>query len=226
VVTSRDVDTVVESVVESVDPEAVIVFGSVARTGRGNDLDLAVVLDCDRDQLPSLRKKVSGRLRPFYARFAVDPFVFDWNTMRECERKGSPFLDVIFSEGNVVYMKDACRKWNEQAREELRAARYLFSGDFFRGACYHAQQALERHMKAELLRKGWRLEKTHNIGRLVSVGHDFGVSFGLTDDDVDFMDHIYRGRYPADAGLLPLGEPTREDAERALEIVQRRVGTK
>ena len=120
-VTSHDVDTVVDSVVESVDPEAVIVFGSVARTGRGNDLDLAVVLDCDRDQLPSLRKKVSGRLRPFNSRFAVDPFVFDWNTVRESWQKGSPFLDVIFSEGNAVYMKDAFRKWKKQAVEKSKA---------------------------------------------------------------------------------------------------------
>ncbi len=36
-----------------------------------------------------------------------------------------------------------------------------------------------------------------------------------------FIDSIYSGRYPADAGLLPLGEPTESDAEKAVKIAKR-----
>ena len=35
------------------------------------------------------------------------------------------------------------------------------------------------------------------------------------------MDEIYRGRYPAESGLLPLGTPTKEDADRAAYIARR-----
>ena len=34
----------------------------------------------------------------------------------------------------------------------------------------------------------------------------------------EFIDSIYRGRSPAEAGLLPLGEPNAEDAGRACAI--------
>ena len=37
------------------------------------------------------------------------------------------------------------------------------------------------------------------------------------------MDEIYRGRYPAESGLLPLGTPTEEDADRSVAIAQRTV---
>jgi len=33
-----------------------------------------------------------------------------------------------------------------------------------------------------------------------------------------FIDSIYRGRYPAEAGLLLLGSPTQEEAEKAVNL--------
>lgn len=40
-------------------------------------------------------------------------------------------------------MKDAVKDWVKQAQEELNMAEYLFSGGYYKGACYHAQQSLE-----------------------------------------------------------------------------------
>jgi HEPN domain-containing protein len=45
-------------------------------------------------------------------------------------------------------------------------------------------------------------------------------------DDAVFLNSVYRGRYPTEEGLLPHGEPTGEDARRALkaaETVMKRV---
>ncbi len=36
-----------------------------------------------------------------------------------------------------------------------------------------------------------------------------------------FGHSIYRSRYPPEAGLLPCGEPTKEDAEKALALARR-----
>ena len=118
-------------------------------------------------------------------------------------------------------MRDAVQEWIKQATEELKIARYLFDGDYFKGTCYHAQQSIEKTMKARLFQKGWELEKTHSIGRLVALGKDYKIKFKMSDEDVVFVDHIYRGRYPLETGLLPLGEPSRADAERALTIGER-----
>jgi HEPN domain-containing protein len=97
-------------------------------------------------------------------------------------------------------------------------AEYLLKGGFFKGACYHAQQSAEKAMKAGLFKKGWELEKTHSAARLAAIGKDLRVKFPLLEDDIVFLDSIYRGRYPVEAGLLPLGSPTRNEAEKAIGL--------
>jgi HEPN domain-containing protein len=47
-----------------------------------------------------------------------------------------------------------------------------------------------------------------------------GYSVEVTDEDAVFLSSVYRARYPSDAGLLPLGEPLEQDAERALKIAR------
>jgi HEPN domain-containing protein len=70
------------------------------------------------------------------------------------------------------------------------------------------------------------LEKTHSIARLVAICRDFKVRLGLSDEDVVFMDSIYRGRYPAEEGLLPFRESSASDAEKAIHIAGRIVKSK
>lgn len=66
------------------------------------------------------------------------------------------------------------------------------------------QQAIEKAIKAKLFKKGWEREKTHSIERLIAIGKDYRVKFPLSDEEIVFLDSIYRGRYPVDEGLLPL----------------------
>ena len=94
----------------------------------------------------------------------------------------------------------------------------------FGGACYHAQQSVEKSIKTMLLDRGWDLERIHSIHRLAAMAEDYRLPTLLRPADIDFMDEIYRGRYPAESGLLPLGTPTRDDAEPALSIAKRAVG--
>ncbi len=72
-----------------------------------------------------------------------------------------------------------------------------------------------------LLNRGWELEKTHSIDRLISIGEDYKVKVDISDEEIVFIDSIYRGRYPFDAGLLPLGAPSEEDAQRAVNLAKR-----
>jgi HEPN domain-containing protein len=100
-------------------------------------------------------------------------------------------------------------------------ADYLLRGGFHKGCCYHAQQAIGKGVKARLLAKGWELEKTHSIARLAAICEDHNIRLPLKDEDIVFIDSIYRGRYPAEEGLLPFKEPSANDAERALRIARR-----
>lgn len=117
-------------------------------------------------------------------------------------------------------MKNAIKERITLAKEDLKQSRYLFGGGFNRGACHDAQQAVEKAIKAELLKRGWELEKIHNIRRLIYLLKDYKLDIACEEDDMDFMDSIYRGRYPAEEGLLPLKSPTREDASRAISIAE------
>ena len=100
-------------------------------------------------------------------------------------------------------------------------AAYLLQGKYFKGACFHSQQSIEKAVKAMLLNKGWELEKTHSIERLVSIGEEYNVQIYFSDEDAVFIDNIYRSRYHAEVGLLPLGEPLETDAQRAVGIATR-----
>ena len=99
-------------------------------------------------------------------------------------------------------MKNAESEWMKDARDELAAAEYLREGGFWKPACFHAQQAVEKSLKARLLGKGWELEKVHSIARLLALSNDYKIPSNLGDEEIQFMDSIYRGR----------------DADRALTI--------
>ena len=73
-------------------------------------------------------------------------------------------------------------------------------------------------MKAQLFKKGWELERTHSIERLVAIAKDYKIRFPLSDQEIVFLDSIYRGRYPVDEGLLPLGDPSQRDAQEAVSL--------
>jgi HEPN domain-containing protein/predicted nucleotidyltransferase len=220
-VTLKDAKEATTSIVKTLQPLSVILFGSVAKDGAGTDLDILVVTEDESESREKSEILLHKCLKKFYRRFDIDPFVIPRSLLKEYYFKGSPFLRLISSEGRILYMKNAVQEWIAQSKNELEMADYLMKGEFFRGACYHAQQSIEKILKAALIRKGWDLEKTHSIERLKAIGEDYGLKLSISDEDLIFVDSICRGRYPAEAGLLPLGEPTEKDAKKAVTIARR-----
>jgi HEPN domain-containing protein len=118
-------------------------------------------------------------------------------------------------------MRGVLEEWFEQAEDELNMAVYLLDGGFFRGSCLHSLQSIEKSTKARLLKEGWELERIHSIERLVSIGEKYNIKIGLSDEEVVFIDSTYKGRYSAESDLLPFGEPSGPDAERAADLAKR-----
>ncbi|MBI5212861.1 MAG: HEPN domain-containing protein [Nitrospirae bacterium] len=220
-VTLKDAKEVSEKINKAFHPLSITVFGSIAKEGKGNDLDLLVVLDDRGKSFDNVDLLMHRCLKDFYKKFAIDPFVVPLSAFREHYLKGSPFLSLILKEGRILYMKNAVKEWMGQADDELKTAQYLFDGGFYKGTCFHSQQAIEKALKALLLNKGWELEKTHSIERLIALLGGYKIKIDIPDGDMVFIDSIYRGRYPAEAGLLPLGEPTKADAQKAVGIAER-----
>lgn len=175
----------------------------------------------DDDCRPSSRDRrvaLRSALRPLRHKYDIDDYVVTRSDLAAYVRRGSPFVRKIISEGICIYMREATRAWRRQAEEERDTAAYLRTDGFHRSACYHAQQYVEKSVKTMLLEVGWELEKIHNIHRLTALAADHGAPVSLTADDIAFLDEIYRGRSPAESGLLPLGDPTSTDAERAVAL--------
>ncbi len=226
VVTRETAARVRDAVVAAIDPLEIILFGSVAGATTGNDLDLLVVTDDDGHLgAQGRRAALRSALRPFRRTYDIDDYVVSRSLFAEHVRRGSPFVSKVVSEGVCIYMRDGTEAWRRQAEEERSTADYLHIGGFHRGACYHAQQCVEKSIKTMLLVVGWELEKIHSIHRLTAIAADYRVPLVLSGDDIDFLDEIYRGRYPAESGLLPLGDPTAADAKQATTLANKSLAT-
>lgn len=118
-------------------------------------------------------------------------------------------------------MKRETEGWVKVAMEDLQSAEYLYEKSLFRMVCYHAQQAVEKILKAVLAEHEIEFSRTYNILDLRNAVREIGHKARLGDEEAVFLNSIYRVRYPADLGLLPIGEPTREDADQALSIAIR-----
>lgn len=220
-VTLNDAKQVTETIVKTCRPLGIIIFGSVAQKGKGNDLDLLIIVNDEKKTDRDIHLLIHSCLRRYYKHFTIDPFIIPLSTLKKFFAKGSPFIWLLLKEGRYLYMKDAVKEWLKQAEEELNMAVYLLEGGFFKGACYHAQQAIEKQIKAMLLNKGWELEKIHSVERLIALGEDYNIKLNISDKETIFIDSIYRSRYPGEAGLLPLSEPSKPEAQKAIDIAKK-----
>jgi len=115
-------------------------------------------------------------------------------------------------------MKKESKEWFKIAFEDLKAAKCLYKEGLYRMVCYHSQQVVEKGLKAILNEHQIDFKKTHNIIDLMNKVISFGYDVKLSDEDVVFLNSIYRVRYPGDTGLLPYSEPDKDDANKALNI--------
>jgi HEPN domain-containing protein len=118
-------------------------------------------------------------------------------------------------------MKREAEEWIKIGEEELQAAEHLFEASLYRMVCYHAQQAVEKILKAILTEREIEFSRTHNLLDLSNAVKEIGYESPLSVEDAVFLNSVYRARYPAALGLLPTGEPTKEDADRALQSAQK-----
>lgn len=117
-------------------------------------------------------------------------------------------------------MRKEAEAWLTISVEDLQAAEILVERKLFRMACYHAQQCIEKIMKAVLADHEIDFPRTHNLLDLNNTIKTLGYPSLLTNEDAVFLGSIYRARYPSEAGLLPLGEPQEQDAARALKTAR------
>ena len=85
-VTLKDAKEVSDVIIKTLEPISVIVFGSVAKNGIGEDLDLLIVIDDQSDKsqtMDDLSLLAHKCLKEYYKKFAIDPFIIPASVLNE-----------------------------------------------------------------------------------------------------------------------------------------------
>ena len=121
-------------------------------------------------------------------------------------------------------------RWFEQATADLQAARSMRKEGHWWAACFHAQQAGEKAVKAYLYGEGERLVLGHAVAQLIRDAAQHNARFLELAEAAASLDVYYIGtRYP---NGIPGGVPAEvfvesqarsaiEHAELVLEFVRR-----
>lgn len=105
------------------------------------------------------------------------------------------------------------QEWLFFVDDDLRAAHIMMEKEIFHTACFHAQQATEKVIKAYLLKKHGKVRKIHYLTGLLDIDPEVKQEFSELMDGIEFLDQFYVPTHYPDAfpGSLPEGLPTKED---------------
>ncbi len=109
-------------------------------------------------------------------------------------------------------MKTITREWLSRAAEDLAAAQaLLLRADLTNVVAFHAQQTVEKTLKAVIEEYDLGMIRTHSLTRLYELVRPHHPV--IADMDMlDRLESVYvEARYPGDLGLLPTGRPTLEE---------------
>ena len=111
----------------------------------------------------------------------------------------------------------------ELADEDQQMAQLAYKARIYNQACFHSQQGAEKCLKAFLLHRDGKFPKTHSLVELLMLASVNEKAILQLKDECLYLDQVYvPTRYPdAPLGSLPEGEPKREDAKKAMEILHK-----
>jgi HEPN domain-containing protein len=112
-------------------------------------------------------------------------------------------------------MKRQSKHWLDSSEDDLILIGEIIGNEHLTHmAAFHAQQAIEKSIKAILEEKESHVPKIHNIITLKGNVEKY-IELDLDQDIFDQLNEVYiDSRYPTDLGLLPDGKPSREMAEK------------
>lgn len=95
--------------------------------------------------------------------------------------------------------REVITRWLNKADNDLRTAETMLTVDppVTDTACFHAQQCVEKYLKAFLVVHDQHVERTHYLPRLVELCGRFDSSMSeLNETAVELTDYAVAGRYP------------------------------
>jgi HEPN domain-containing protein len=113
---------------------------------------------------------------------------------------------------------DLVSGWLKKAASDMRAMEASIGAEAFDAACFHAQQAAEKALKAYLIGTETEFPYTHNLTKLVALCASFDASFSRLLGTVEpLTPFAVEMRY--DAEFWPSEADARDAGRRAAEVV-------
>ena len=110
-------------------------------------------------------------------------------------------------------------RWFKQAKADVESAKDSLITKHFDWACFQAQQAGEKSLKAFLYKQGLRAILTHSVRDLLNECGKYENAFFDFVDQARFLDTFYiPSRYPngLPGGNYPAGFYIKEDADKCI----------
>ena len=236
-VSSKDIQATCDDIVREFSPLQVILFGSYASgtPSEESDVDLLVVMPIPKSDF---RKKAVEIRQSIPYRFGMDLLVRspeeiayrvsynDW-FLREITEKGK-LLHGSYTDYNLdklqdisgvakkdkVTMNPLTLEWIEKAEEDFNSAKWLQESPnpVYNSICFHAQQSIEKYLKAWLQEQNIPFSKTHDLEELPILIVPTQPMWNIWQSDLKIIStYAVESRYPGDSA-------TDEDTKHALKI--------
>ena len=213
-VTRQDIQATCDDIVREFAPLQVILFGSYAygTPSKYSDVDLLVVVPGPKSE--TRRQEIEIRER-IPRRFRIDLLVRSPEEIAYRLSHNDWFLREITEKGEVLYQsvdfflklpkKEQCAmnpltlEWVENAEEDYVVVQLLHQGQnpVYNAICFHAQQCVEKYLKAWLQEANIPFPRTHDLKELLNlIVPTIPIWRAWQADFSKLSEHAVDSRYP------------------------------
>ena len=231
-ISRQDIQATCDDIVREFAPLQVILFGSYAygTPTEDSDVDLLVVMDIPESETRHQAVKIRQRIP---RRFPMDVLVRSPEEITYRVSYNDWFLREITEKGEVLYGADSIFKktvetergsmnpltleWIQKAEADYDAIalHQQVASPNFDFICFHAQQCIEKYLKAWLQETNTRFAKTHDLKELLDLILPVIPDWHIWQSDFSTVSqHAVDFRYPGKSA-------TTEDAHHAIDVCKR-----
>jgi HEPN domain-containing protein len=115
------------------------------------------------------------------------------------------------------------KRWLDQARDDLKVAKWSLKGSFYANTCFMSQQASEKALKAFCYRRGERAVLGHSLLELLRKCSKYDKNFRRVEKESKRLDKYYIvSRYPNGLpGLVPSEYFDQDEAKEAIRFAEK-----
>ena len=228
-VTRQEIQATCDDIVREFSPLQVVLFGSYAygTPSKYSDVDLLVVMSGPKSE--TRRQEIEIRER-IPRRFRIDLLVRSPEEIAYRLSHNDWFLREITEKGEVLYQsvdfflkppkKEQCDmnpltlEWVENAEEDYVVVQLLHQGQnpVYNAICFHAQQCVEKYLKAWLQEANIPFPRTHDLKELLNlIVPTIPIWRAWQTDFSKLSEHAVDSRYPG-------ASATADNVEHAMRI--------